>query len=230
MKKAVFLFDIDDTCYNGYSPGDLMKAEVAGGFYKKEEMDGLIADLKEKYMEKEPYEELAELYVRDMAKILAGKDRNILYEHAKTVFEKNIDKLNDFLPAIIDRYGKTHDFYFVSGGFDYSVQAVADIFGAAGYAATTLKTKDGVYQNEIIKDMSYAADKSREAEIIMKKYPKKGSIAFGDATADAGMMKFTEFGIYVHPNDKVKELAAKNGWNVVDDRKAVFQKVVDLLG
>ncbi len=230
MKKAVFLFDIDKTCYNGFSQGDLMKSEVAAGLYSKKEVDGVIADIRKRYLEKETYEELAEQYLRDMAALLAGKKRADMYEHAKEFFTKNIGKLSDFLPDIRKEYADSHDFYFLSSGLDYSVQAMAELFDMTGYAATTPKMVNGVYQNELAVDISRASDKAREAARIMKGYGIEGSIAFGDSIADAGMMEHTKYGVCVHPSKELENMALQKGWAVVKKRNAVFAKVKELLG
>ncbi len=230
MQRSVFLFDIDDTCYNGFSQGDLMKAEVAAGFYSQQELAGIIADIKEKYHEKEPYEQLAEAYVHDMATLLAGKNRQALYRHARDFFGAHQDKLNDFLPALLTTYSATHDSYFISCGLDYSVQAIADLMQLTGYVATTLKTIDGVYQNEITIDLSKASDKATQAKTIMERYPLAGSVAFGDSIADAGMMRHTQYGVCVAPKPDLAAAAQQNGWQVVPQRTAVVPAVKALLG
>lgn len=230
MSKNVLLFDIDRTCYNGLSQQDLMKAEIEAGFYSKEDVDAIVASLKGQIAAKQPYEALAEDFTTEVAKLYAGCSQEALYQHAKAFYTAHIEKLSDFLPDVLQKYHDTHDAYLLSGGFEHSVRAIADIFAVTGFVATTPEVVDGVYQDEIRIDMSYASDKEREAKKIMARYPLAGSIAFGDASADEGMMRHTQYGICVNPEAELRADAPKHDWFIIDDRTQVFAKVVELLG
>lgn len=112
----------------------------------------------------------------------------------------------------------------ISGSHKELVEPIANYYGFDDSIGTNYSRSKGKFSGQ-----KFLASKDKQAVLkaLIKKHALtlKGSIAVGDSSSDAAMLKLVERPIAFNPDQKLLAIAQKQGWPVVIERKNVVYKL-----
>jgi phosphoserine phosphatase len=219
--KLVFLLDFDGTCYDGFSPLDLAESEVAAGLITQAECQLLAHDVAEYKNELINYEELSHRFVDHERQILAGKKRNDFVNNAWKFYESRRYKIYYFLPQLVEKYKDRAAFYFISSGFDYSLEVLTAMFNFNGFCSNTFLVKDGYYTEELPQRIDGADTKNGCAVALLANHPQTQVIGFGDSIADVGIFEASNFALGVNASIELQTVINQRGWMIVSPGQVI---------
>jgi HAD superfamily phosphoserine phosphatase-like hydrolase len=215
-QKRIALFDIDKTIYNGYLIFPLalyfLKERIVG----KDIVDSLNQDLHLYRSKRIDYETSVENLNMHLAKGLKGHDYNSIL-NATTTFLGTGEGGNffPFAAPLMELLKKTHDIFLITGEIQCVGKAVADYFSLHGYVSTELEVEDGLFTGDIGKSLAKREGKKDAVEHILRAYPYRGSLAFGDSEGDMDMLNEVEYAFCINATEGLSDLAQRKGWHIV---------------
>lgn len=221
-KKSVLFFDIDNTCYDGFTPLELAVDECKNGLISQDDLNIIMEDLNDYKKGILSYEKASENIINHYVQITKGKKRSDFSKNAEKFFTKNKNKFYPFLSQVISKYQKTHNSFFISSGFDYSVEIVCRMFGLTGFICNEITTQNDIFQGELITKVYNQQDKEKIVEKIMLDYVWKGSVGFGDSISDAGIMNSCQNAICVNPSQELQKLAKEKEWIISKPEEVII--------
>jgi len=88
IKKSVLFFDIDNTCYNGFTPLELAIDECKNGLILRSDLAILQKDMDDLKNGILSYEELIANYIKHLLQITKGKKRSDFSKNAEKFLYK----------------------------------------------------------------------------------------------------------------------------------------------
>lgn len=211
--KRLILFDIDGVIYEGHTIFDQIQYQEKRGILPSGTWDKIYTELSAYKEGKKNYVDAANVMLTIAAKAVDGKDYG---EYLKDVADYVSDNRKNFfeyfaklVPFLIEKY----DIYFVTTNFQFMCEAIGEIFGVKNYISSIAEVENGKFTGKITRSM--AGNKGLVADLISK-YGRSGSIAVGDSENDADMLNKVEHPLVMEPNEKLKAIAVKNGWRIVN--------------
>jgi HAD superfamily hydrolase (TIGR01490 family) len=128
---------------------------------------------------------------------------------------------------IADLKKQNYLIFAISGSPNEVVKLVADYYGFDDYAGSTYQVIDGKLTSK--KHILFGPAKTDNLKKLIERHQatSTGSIAVGDTLGDSHMLEFTERTIAFNPSRELYELALKNKWEIVVERKNVVYKLSD---
>lgn len=112
----------------------------------------------------------------------------------------------------------------ISGSHQELVEHVGQQYGFDDCVGTQYLQKDGYFTGE---EVFVAGDKQKALNELIAKHDLslKGSYAVGDSKSDASMLAIVEHPIAFNPDQALFDIATKEGWQIVIERKNVVYKL-----
>lgn len=224
MKKLA-LFDIDGVIHGGHHVFELIQDMERRGIIPKETWNKILVELNEYKQGRKNYKQMADFVLEVSAKSVQGKNYNDLLKDTYEYMLRNKDKFFPYFEKIVPSLGKKYDIYFVTTNFQFIPEAIGKIFGVKNYLSSIAEVKNGKFTGKV--ELSLGGNKGIVADLISR-YGKEGSFAVGDSENDADMLDKVEHPFVMEPNDKLTEIASKNGWQVVN-RDTIQEKLLSLV-
>jgi HAD superfamily phosphoserine phosphatase-like hydrolase len=158
-------------------------------------------------------------------KTVEGLDEKVFESVVEEVFEQYKDQVYRYTrDLIVELKSRGYFLIAISGSHKELVEKVADYYGFDDFVGT-----DYTRSGSKLKSEAFVASHHKEEllkEMIKKhRLDLKGSYAVGDTPSDAPMLGMVENGIAFNPDKKLYNLAQKNGWKVVVERKNVVYEL-----
>lgn len=158
-------------------------------------------------------------------KTVEGLDENVFETVVDEVFEQYKDQVYAYTRDLISEL-KSKDYFLIaiSGSHKELVEKMAKYYGFDDFVGT-----DYARYESKLKAEAFVASHHKE-ELLMEMINKhkldlEGSYAVGDTSSDAPMLAMVQNGIAFNPDKKLYNLAQKNGWKIVVERKNVVYEL-----
>ncbi len=232
MNKKLALFDIDGTTLPlgvaGFSDLvrylasiDLITKEIAERMNQVHENYTIHKDIS--------YEDHAALEFKIFAEGLEGESYDETYLKTADFMDKNIKKnIYPSMEKLIKDLESLYDIFFITANVQFYAQFFSNLFKAKGFEATMFDVKEGKFTGKISRSLARAEEKQIAIGELLSKYPKKGSLAFGDAEGDRFMLSSVETPICINPTHGFLDEALKNKWIITDPENV--EEVIKKLG
>lgn len=142
-----------------------------------------------------------------------------------TVFDEYKDQVYTYTRELIKELkSKNYFLMAISGSQTEIIAKIADYYGFDDYVGTVYEQADGSFTGEkIIGSM----DKAKTLRRLVKQHglSMNGSYAVGDSLSDAAMLELVENPIAFNPERELFEIARKNSWKVVVERKNMIYRL-----
>ena len=224
-KQPVAVFDIDGTIFRSSLLIKLVEELIARGDFAPSARDVYKGAEEAWTMREGTYEDYIMKVVETFTTNLRGLEYSALYDAAKAVSKKDrnlryryTSKLNTklmaqgyFLLAVSQSPWAVLEDFCKQLGFD-------KVYGRFYELGENERFTGGVLDEELI------SDKAAIVRRAVKKHnlTLEGSFVVGDTEGDIPMLSLAEHAICFNPNAKLAEVARRNGWDIVIERKDVI--------
>lgn len=229
MKKFA-VFDIDGTLFRWQLFHEIVFELVEGGHLPMQ----VKHDIEESLQQWRARKHSGSFHDYEMALVKAFLPHiptikvSALEDTADTVIKRCSTHVYMYTRSLIESL-KKDDYILIaiSGSQNEIVQRFAKLWHFDLAVGQVFETKDGYYTGAIPGGKLLVDQKDT---ILKQLVEEQGlswqeSIAVGDSLSDAAMLKIVERPIAFNPNDLLFEMAQKNGWNVVIERKNMIYEL-----
>lgn len=224
-KQPVAVFDIDGTIFRSSLLIKLVEELLSRGIFP-ESARGVYLEAESAWVQRQgTYEDYIMKVVESFkthlqgvefaalesaAKAVAVKDKDLRYRYTSKLIQK-LKKQGYYLLAVSQSPWAVLEDFCKSIGFD-------KVYGRFYELGANDRFTGGVIDEELISD---------KAAIVKRAVHKhgltlEGSFAVGDTEGDIPMLSVVENPICFNPNMKLAEVARRNGWDIVIERKDVI--------
>jgi HAD superfamily hydrolase (TIGR01490 family) len=216
MHPAAF-FDLDKTLVALSTEQRLvMKLHQRGLVGGRQLARVLLATLGYRRLSQAGYAAMKKRIVKDL---LQGKSRDAVAEAAAEAFRETLAPAlhPEALQAIERHKSEGCRVYLVTATVDAVAGLFAEHVGAAGYEATCLEERDGMFTGNVPGAVCYGAAKAETVRGIARRdrIDLARSHAYGDSYEDRFMLEAVGHPVAVNPDRKLRRLAAERGWRIV---------------
>lgn len=227
MSKRFAVFDLDGTLvrwqlYHALVDRLAKKGYLGEGVY--EHLQGARMQWKVRNDAEGFYKYEVEL-IDTFDKTVEGLDEKVFEDVVDEVFEQYKDQVYTYTRDLI-RELKSRGYFLIaiSGSHKELVEKMAQYYGFDDFVGTDYARSESKLQSE-----AFVASHHKE-ELLKEMIDKHGlslndSYAVGDTSSDAPMLAMVENGIAFNPDRKLYNLAQKNGWKIVVERKNVVYEL-----
>lgn len=141
---------------------------------------------------------------------------------ADEVFDEYKDQVYAYTRDLIrELKAKQYLLFAISGSPDIIVKKLAHYYGFDDFAASIYESKNGYYTGTI--QLSFGNTKPKLLQDLIDKYDAtvEGSMAIADSEGDIGMLNMVEQPIAFNPSKQLIQVATKERWPIVVERKNV---------
>lgn len=221
--KPLAIFDIDGTIFRSSLVIELTRALVRYGVFPP------IAEkeIEHHYLKwvnrKGSYEDYINRVVKTFDRRIEGCSVEDVRRVSEAVIKEQKDKVYRFTRDLIKEIRGKYVLVAISGSPFDIVKIFARKWKFDVYFGTYHFSERGKYNGQI---NSPSADKEKVVRELKNKtgWSLKRSIGVGDTETDIGFLKLVEEPICFNPNKKLYNIAKKNGWKVVVERKDVIYR------
>lgn len=221
------VFDIDGTLirwqlYHAVVDRLAKKGSLGEGTYEK--LQKARMDWKVRSSDEGFYEYEDEL-IRIFGESVDGLDERIFESAVNEIFEQYKDQVYAYTRDLIAKL-KSENYFLIaiSGSHKELVEKIADYYGFDDFVGTDYVRKDSKLTSEVF----VAAHHKKELlEKMIEKHNLSlvSSYGVGDTSSDAPMLSLVENAIAFNPDKKLYNLAQKNNWKIVVERKNVVYEI-----
>lgn len=229
MKRKFAVFDIDGTLYRSSLFLDVIEHLISSGEFSREQADTHY-ELKRQWevrAHKESYEEFIKSLVVATQDSLVNISVKKVEESSNYIANKNKDLVYTYTRDLISKL--KNDGYFVmaiSGSHSEVAEKFCQIHEFDAFSSTIwVRSKDGnTYSGEVL-DMG--RDKAEQLKSMVEQYELtfQNSYAVGDSKGDITMLKLVDNPIAFNPEQRLLDVAKKNSWPIVVERKNVIYEL-----
>ncbi len=225
LNKPFAVFDIDGTIVRWQLYHSLAEKIIESNLMKKENV-AIVSEAREKWQIRDDsysFYDYENALIPVMQETLPTIDPDTYEKLCRQVFIHNKDRTYKYTTTLIKSLKKNKYLVFlISGSMDPIVKQLAEYFGCDDYAGSKPDpTKNPNLGQEIIMTHNNKAIALKEM-IERHSAEFKGSIGVGDTEGDIDMLSLVENPIAFNPNQALFEIAKKNNWKIVVERKNVI--------
>lgn len=221
LKRKIALFDVDDTLYKGGIIFDLMESEIKNNLLEKKYAENVNKNFSLYKKGELDYEEVAKSAVEIWAEGLKGQSYVQVLKNAKEFIVNDLYNFYSFTKPLLALFKNTHDRIIVTNEPQFVAELISNLFDFTGYNSTEFEVKDGKIIGKVSHYNSTQSDKRKSIQEIFTNYSRNDSFAFGDSIGDVGMFEEVSYPICVNANQKLQELAKKNGWKLANSSNVI---------
>jgi HAD superfamily phosphoserine phosphatase-like hydrolase len=225
-KKKLAVFDIDGTIFRKNLGFELLNELSWMKIFPKAVRDELIS-LYGHWLDNEgTYEayriKLVELYEKN----IQGKRQEDIIKAAKIVVEFNAKRTYIFAKKLIEEMRHDHLLLVISGSPIEIVKEYAEIFKFDAYFGSIYEIDENkIYTGKTI------FEPTRDKGAVVKKFIAENSISLlnsfgmGDTKSDASFLKLVDFPVAFNPDSNLRQIAGKNSWKIMVEKKDVIYEI-----
>jgi HAD superfamily phosphoserine phosphatase-like hydrolase len=225
-KKKLAIFDIDGTIFRKNLHFELLDELVYMKILDKSVRRDLVKAYGHWLNHEGTYEEYRDKLVSLYGINIKGCKEADIVEASKTVARFNSKRTYIFSLDLIRKLSPDHVMLVISGSPMEIVREYASIFKFDAYYGSVYETDDnGVYTGKAVFEptrnkgsvvMQYAAENGLTL---------KNSVGIGDTESDASFLGLVDEPIAFNPNINLKQIAEKNSWRIVVEKKDVIYEI-----
>ena len=224
--KPVALFDIDGTIFRNSLFIELHWKMVKEGIIPR----SAITKLDKKYWQwvtrQGTYEEYLEEVIASFNKFIKGVPVATMERLAKYVVKNQSNIVYRYTRSLIGSLRKTHLLVAISVSQHVVVEEFARAWGFDYFIGTEHEVEGRRFTGRV--GWIASANKKEALEKLQSKHGfvlGKGSVAVGDTESDIPTLSLVERAICFNPTKGLYEVAQKNGWEIVLERKDTIVKI-----
>lgn len=226
--KKVAIFDVDGTIFRSSLLIELTEAMISSGLFKPSVRRHYAKHYQNWLNRKGSYEKYINAVVEVFEKNIKGKKfkdflkiskkvislkQDHIYEYTRDLI-KDLKKRGCFLLAISNSPKLTVDYFCQQLGFDKTYGRMREL------------DEKGVFTGKLMHEEIIW----NKAKVLKRAMGKEGltlknSFAVGDTESDIPLFKMVDYPICFNPNKKLYNVAKKNGWKVVVERKDMIYEI-----
>lgn len=215
MNRPLALFDIDKTMFNGFSYFPLLESQVQDNIARPETLQQANDSMAAYADGQLAYEGFVKVLLDIYAGGLEGRPEDEIADSTQRFFDETGDFFGYVQPTI-DVLRPSHDIALVTGGTQFTAQAVAKVFDIEVSLSSIMAVKGGHLSGVMASYLATADEKRVAIRHLTEAHPFEGSLGFGDSEGDIEMLRAVELPICVRPSEGLRDIGQENGWAIVD--------------
>ncbi len=216
--QAVALFDVDQTLISGYTVFPFVDMLVDQGVVDRSISQALKEDRQSHKNETITYQEFADNVVTHYCQGLEGKSQQQVEEVGRQflAFIRPV-MLCDFSPELVREMNKHARTIAISGSPVEVLRPLADHLRITEVRGLEAEVSNGYYTGRVKTNMAVREEKEKQiASLKASGFVTKTSFAFGDSDSDIPILEAVDNPFAVNPNQALREIAEKRGWEIVN--------------
>jgi HAD superfamily phosphoserine phosphatase-like hydrolase len=151
----------------------------------------------------------------------SGLPMSIIMEEIEKCVPKLLKKVR---PGVLDLLNQYRDegasICILSASLSPLVQSITESLGFSCFRGSIPVVRDGICTGLLIGQRPFGRAKTPPALAIMDQFGVDASevLAIGDSWADRFILQLCGSAVVVHPGRKLRKLALKNGWRIMENR------------
>jgi HAD superfamily hydrolase (TIGR01490 family) len=226
-REKLAVFDVDGTIFRKNLHFELLERLVFMGIFEKKVRNELVKLYGAWLNNEGTYEAYRTELVRLYEENIKGCRESDIIVASKEVANFNAKRIYIFAKQAIDRFKKSHIMLMISGSPVEIVKEYAQIFKFDAYFGSVYEVNEaGCYTGKTL------FEPSKNKGAVIRKFADrnnlslKESFGIGDTESDAKFLKLVENPIAFNPNLNLREIAEKEGWKIVVEKKDVIYEIV----
>lgn len=227
---AVALFDVDQTLISGYTVFPfvdmLIDQNVVDGSISKVLRNDRLRRKKSAIT----YQQFADDVVTHYCQGLAGRSQQQVEEVGRQflAFIRPV-MLCGFSPELVREMNKHARTIAISGSPVEVLQPLAKHLGITDAQGLEAEVSNGYYTGKVKTNMAIRDEKEKViATLVNRGFSKQTSFAFGDSDSDIPILEAVDNPFAVNPNPALAEIAARNGWQIVNSENVLSRVMARL--
>jgi HAD superfamily hydrolase (TIGR01490 family) len=227
-KNKVAIFDIDGTVFRSSLLIELTDALITAEIFPSKAGDVYKKSHKRWKDREGTYEDYIQSVIHAFERNIKGVKRADFMRVAKDVIAENQSQMYTFTRDLIGRL-RARGYYLLA--ISHSPKEVVEEFTKTLGFDKTYGWMYDVDTEGVFTGHSLYLDEIVDKAKILKRATAKdglslaGSVGVGDTQSDVAFLKMVETSICFNPNKKLYNVAKKNGWSVVIERKDVVYEL-----
>jgi len=229
MKKFA-AFDIDGTLFRWQLFHDIAFELIDEGYITKEAGEKVMQKMQEwrSRTHKHSFSEYEHALVTAYIPCTKGLPQQAIEDAARKILQTRASQVYTYTRNLIETLKqKNYTLIAISGSHDEIVQQFAKYWKFDIATGQVHDVKNGKYTGNIAGNTLLVDQKGE----ILKQIVKDNGLAWdesyavGDSASDASMLELVTNPIAFNPNDHLYEIAHKNGWKIVVERKNMIYEL-----
>jgi HAD superfamily hydrolase (TIGR01490 family) len=226
-QDKIAVFDIDGTIFRKNLAFELINELAWMGVLKKEVRNNLVRLYADWLDHKGTYEEYRKALVKLYVENIVGCSREKILKASQIVIPFFKDRTYNFASNLIKKLKKKkYHIIAISGSPSEIVEEYNKYLNFNAVYGSVYKTdKDGIYTGGVEFEPTIHKGHVVQQYVAENNLTLSGSYGIGDTESDAKFLKIVENPIAFNPNFNLKEIAEKNGWKIVVEKKDVIYEI-----
>ena len=152
--------------------------------------------------------------------LLAGKEAERCFALYREIFASTLQELvRPGFREIVEAHRKRGRLQFiVSSNSDFIARSFCELLGLDGFLASRLEIAGGLFTGNVLGPIYAGHGKAEAARLLASEHDLdlSASHAYGDYFEDRHILGAVGHPIAVHPDRKLRKLARKNGWPILE--------------
>ena len=226
--RKLAIFDIDGTIFRSSLLIEVTEALINEKVFSLKARAGYTKEYKNWVERKGSYEDYIMAVVRTFLKNIKGVEHKDFSKIAKKVIDANYNKVYVYTRDLVKKLKKKN--YYLLAISNSPQEMVQGFCKKLGFDKTYGRVyeigKNNKYTGNIL-FLDLITDKSKILKRVMEKggLTLKDSIGVGDTEGDIPLLKMVQIPICINPNKNLFNVAMKEGWRIVVERKDVIYKL-----
>jgi len=226
--RKVAIFDIDGTIFRSSLLIEVTEALVNEKIFPLKARAGYAKEYKQWSEREGSYEDYIMAVVRTFLKNIKGVEHKDFSKVAERVIALNYNKVYVYTRDLVKKLKKMN--YYLLAISNSPQEMVQGFCKKLGFNKTYGRVYEVGKNNKYTGNMLYLdliTDKSKILKRVIEKegLTLKDSIGVGDTESDIPLLKMVEIPICINPNKNLFNVAMREGWRIVVERKDVIYKL-----
>jgi len=223
-KTKLAVFDIDGTIFRKNLAFELINELVWQGIFKKNVRNELVRHYSNWLDHKGTYEEYRKALVKLYSQNIKGCKRDDVARAAREVMPFFQDRTYVFAEDLIKKLkAENYNIIAVSG----SPSEIVDEYNKhlkfdAVFGSVYERDDDDLYTGGSVFEPTKDKSQVVRQYLIENNLTLESSYGVGDTESDVTVLEMVENPIAFNPNSNLKEIAEKNGWKIIVEKKDVI--------
>lgn len=227
LQEKIAVFDIDGTIFRKNLSFELINELARSGVFEKE-VRNVLVKLYARWLEhKGTYEEYRKALVNLYGENLKGCKKQDILKASENVIPFHKDRTYIFANNLIAKLKKEkYHIIAVSGSPMEIVEEYNEYLKFDAVFGSVYETDEGgIYTGNAIFEPTIHKGHVVKQYVTENNLTLKGSYGIGDTESDAKFLEIVENPIAFNPNMNLKQIAEKNGWRIVVEKKDVVYEI-----
>ena len=223
MAQRIAFFDLDGTLFRWQLFHELVFELKNSGLFDNETANALDEALIKWQGKESDWATYENLLMEGLKKHIPGMSVEVFEAAARLVVDRSGHKIYNYTRRLADSL-KAEGYFLlaVTGSYQEIAEPFALRYGFDDCIGALLARENGTFTTGHSSRIVYGQKAERIQEFMEKgDFTLDGSVAIGDSGGDLGMLELAERPIAFNPSEDLLEVALKNGWEIVIERKSI---------